>query len=142
MKNARCPLEQLFCHFPWEERAVQVYYHYCRVWINVGLTAPRYKIAHNCSFSRVRIFAKSTKNGLVHFRRFNFLSQQLMNPYCIALVFRGSLILRISRVWNHSRNYFSEYFDTSKLSHIGDVLSSAFAKLFQWNLKKQLFAKS
>ena len=29
--------------------------------------------------------------------------------------------LRISRIWSRSRNYFSENFDTSKLSHIGDV---------------------
>ena len=41
--------------------------------------------------------------------------------YRIALIFRGSLILRISRISNRSRNYFSENFDTSKLSHIGDV---------------------
>ena len=39
----------------------------------------------------------------------------------------------ISWVFNFANleNYFSEYFDTSKLSHIGDVLSSAFAKFFQ-----------
>ena len=41
--------------------------------------------------------------------------------YSIVLIFRGSLILRISRIWNRSRNYFSENFDTSKLSHIDDV---------------------
>ena len=32
--------------------------------------------------------------------------------YRIALKFRGSLILRISRIWNHSRKYFNENFVT------------------------------
>ena len=53
----------------------------------------------------------------------------------IALIFRGSLILR---VWNRSRNYFSENFDTSKLSHIGDVKDGSIS-VFQeggWKLSR------
>ena len=56
----------------------------------------------------------------------------------IALIFRGCLILRISRVWNRSRNYFSENFDTSKLSHIGDVKDGSIS-VFQeggWKLSR------
>ena len=55
----------------------------------------------------------------------------------------------ISRVFNFANfaslesfaKLIQRIFDTSKLSHIGDVLSSAFAKLFQRNFKKKLFAK-
>ena len=36
----------------------------------------------------------------------------------VALIFRGSLILQISWIWNHLQNYFMERFDTSKLIHI------------------------
>ena len=58
--------------------------------------------------------------------------------YGIALIFRGSLNLRISRVWNRSQNYFSENFDTSKLSHIGDVKDGSIS-VFQeggWKLSR------
>ena len=33
--------------------------------------------------------------------------------YRVALIFRGSLISRISRIWNRSQNYFYENFDTT-----------------------------
>ena len=60
--------------------------------------------------------------------------------YRIVLIFRGSLILRISRIWNRSRNYFSENFDTSKLSHIGDVKAAHSRNYFNEIKKKKLFA--
>ena len=41
-----------------------------------------------------------------------FLLVQVLN-YRIALKFRVSLISRISRIVNHSQNYFNENFDTS-----------------------------
>ena len=41
---------------------------------------------------------------------------QNCTTYHIALIFRGSLISRISRIGNRSRNYFNENFDTTLTS--------------------------
>ena len=37
--------------------------------------------------------------------------------YRVALIFCGSKVSQILRILNHSQNYFSKNFDTSKLSH-------------------------
>ena len=96
----------------------------------VSATVQSIKVSHDAPFwvnpphhlSYTNLLYSITTRSQVTYHLF-LATRWKHSPYCIALIFRGSLILRFSRIWNCSRNLFNENLNHCAVTPMGNTNS-------------------